>query len=73
MQAGVPIVPIVIRNAGDVMWRGSVLIRPGTVDVAVLAPIATDEWTADELDERIAEVRDQYLETLEDWPEDSGS
>jgi putative phosphoserine phosphatase/1-acylglycerol-3-phosphate O-acyltransferase len=68
MQAGVPIVPIVIRNAGDVMWRGSFLIRPGTVDVAVLAPIPTGDWTADELDERIGEVRDQYIETLEDWP-----
>jgi putative phosphoserine phosphatase/1-acylglycerol-3-phosphate O-acyltransferase len=68
MQAGVPIVPIVIRNAGDVMWRGSFLIRPGTVDVAVLAPIPTDDWTADELDSRIGAVRDQYIATLEDWP-----
>ena len=39
MQAQVPIVPIVIRNAGDVMWRGSFVIRPGTVDVEVLEPI----------------------------------
>jgi putative phosphoserine phosphatase/1-acylglycerol-3-phosphate O-acyltransferase len=69
MQAGVPIVPIVIRNAGDVMWRGSVLIRPGTVDVAVLPPIPTDDWTVEELGERIGEVRDQFLETLERWPE----
>ncbi|HWF35416.1 MAG TPA: HAD-IB family hydrolase [Solirubrobacteraceae bacterium] len=68
MQAGVPIVPIVIRNAGDVMWRGSVLIRPGTVDVAVLPPVSTDEWTAGELGARVDEVRDQFLETLEDWP-----
>ena len=68
MQAGVPIVPIVIRNAGDVMWRGSLLIRPGTVDVAVLPPIPTDDWTVEELDERIGEVRDQFLDTLEYWP-----
>jgi putative phosphoserine phosphatase/1-acylglycerol-3-phosphate O-acyltransferase len=68
MQAGVPIVPIVVRNAGDVMWRGSVLIRPGTVDVAVLPPIPTEDWTVGELDERIAEVREQFLDTLEHWP-----
>ncbi|MDQ6803952.1 MAG: 1-acyl-sn-glycerol-3-phosphate acyltransferase, partial [Actinomycetota bacterium] len=68
MQAGVPIVAIVIRNAGDVMWRGSVLIRPGTVDVAVLPPIPTDDWTVDGLGERIGEVRDQFIETLERWP-----
>jgi putative phosphoserine phosphatase/1-acylglycerol-3-phosphate O-acyltransferase len=68
MQAGVPIVPIVIRNAGDVMWRGSFLIRPGMVDVAVLAPIPTHDWALDELDERITGVRDQFLDTFENWP-----
>jgi len=30
LQARVPIVPIVIRNAGDVMWKRSPLIRKGT-------------------------------------------
>jgi hypothetical protein len=34
MQAGVPIVPVVIRNAGAAMWKGSPFIRKGTVDVA---------------------------------------
>jgi putative phosphoserine phosphatase/1-acylglycerol-3-phosphate O-acyltransferase len=68
MQGGVPIVPIVIRNAGDVMWRNSPLIRPGTVDVAVLEPIPTDGWTAGQLDDRVAEVRQLFLDTLERWP-----
>ena len=45
MQAGVPIVPIVIRNAGELMWRGSSLVRAGTVDVVVLPPVPTDDWT----------------------------
>lgn len=68
MQAGVPIVPIVIRNAGDVMWKNSPLIRKGTIDVAVLEPISTSRWKADELDERVAGVREIYLETLDNWP-----
>jgi putative phosphoserine phosphatase/1-acylglycerol-3-phosphate O-acyltransferase len=68
MQGGVPVIPIVIRNAGDVMWRGSFLIRPGTVDVAVLPPIPTDDWTVEELDERVGEVRARFLETFEHWP-----
>jgi putative phosphoserine phosphatase/1-acylglycerol-3-phosphate O-acyltransferase len=68
IQGGVPIVPIVIRNAGDVMWRGSLLIRPGTIDVAVLAPIITSDWKVEELDQRVAEVRQRFVETLEDWP-----
>jgi putative phosphoserine phosphatase/1-acylglycerol-3-phosphate O-acyltransferase len=68
MQGGVPIVPIVVRNAGDVMWRGSYLIRPGKIDIAVLPPIDTGEWEVDDLDRHVAEVREQFVRTLEDWP-----
>jgi putative phosphoserine phosphatase/1-acylglycerol-3-phosphate O-acyltransferase len=67
MQAQVPIVPIVIRNAGDVMWRGSFVIRPGTIDVEVLKPISTRAWKASELDERVAGVRELFAETIEAW------
>ncbi|MDQ1660114.1 MAG: putative phosphoserine phosphatase / 1-acylglycerol-3-phosphate O-acyltransferase [Blastococcus sp.] len=67
MQAGVPIVPIVIRNAGELMWRGATTIRSGTVQVRVLPPIPTTGWTVDELDERVAEVREQYLEAMGNW------
>ena len=68
MQARVPIVPIVIRNAGELMWRRSMVINPGTVDVAVLEPIPTDDWTVDDLDTRVGEVRQLFVDTLEDWP-----
>lgn len=67
MQAGVPIVPIVIRNAGELMWRGATTISPGTVQVRVLAPIPTADWTLEELDDRVAEVREQYVEALGNW------
>src|SRR5499427_991422 len=68
MQAGVPIVPIVIRNSGELMWRGATTIHAGTVQVAVLPPIATDGWDVDGLDEHIRQVRGQYLATLANWP-----
>jgi putative phosphoserine phosphatase / 1-acylglycerol-3-phosphate O-acyltransferase len=71
MQAGVPIVPVVLRNVGEVMWRGSQTIRPGTVEVAVLDPVDTDDWTADELDHRVAEVRSRFVATLANWPSPS--
>jgi putative phosphoserine phosphatase/1-acylglycerol-3-phosphate O-acyltransferase len=67
MQAGVPLVPVVIRNAGDVMWRGSLVIRPGTIDIAVQPPISTTGWKVEELDERIAEVHALFERTLEQW------
>jgi len=68
MQAGVPIVPIVIRNSGELMWRGATTIHAGTVQIAVLPPIATDGWDVDGLDEHIRQVRGQYLATLANWP-----
>ncbi len=68
MQAGVPIVPIVIRNSGELMWRGAATIHAGTVQIAVLPPIATDGWDVAGLDEHIRQVRGQYLAALANWP-----
>ena len=68
MQAQVPIVPIVIRNASAAMWRGARTVRPTTVDVAVLAPIDVESWSVEDLEERIAGVRQLYLDTLTRWP-----
>ena len=67
MQAGVPVVPIVIRNAGELQWRGSQVIRSGTVDVAVLPPVSVAGWRRHELDERVAEVRQLFIDALADW------
>lgn len=70
MAAGIPIVPIVIRNAEIIAARNSATMHPGTVDVAVFPPISVSDWTVDELADRIAEVRQLYLDTLADWPVD---
>jgi putative phosphoserine phosphatase/1-acylglycerol-3-phosphate O-acyltransferase len=68
MQAHVPMVPIVIRNAGEVMWRGAQTISAGTVEVAVLEPVDTSTWTTSTIDDHVAEVRGMFIETLADWP-----
>ncbi len=65
MAAGVPIVPIVFRNALDALPKHGVIIRPATVEVVIHPPIATTGWTADTLDQRIAAVRAMFVETLE--------
>jgi putative phosphoserine phosphatase/1-acylglycerol-3-phosphate O-acyltransferase len=70
MSAGIPIVPIIIRNAEVIAHRNSSTFNPGTVDVAVFPPIPVDDWTPDNLSERIAEVRQLYLDTLREWPFD---
>ncbi|HLX46845.1 MAG TPA: HAD-IB family hydrolase [Streptosporangiaceae bacterium] len=68
MQAGVPVVPIVIRNAGELMWRGSQLVRPGTVEVIVLPPVDTSGWTAAHVGQYAQDVREMFVRTLADWP-----
>jgi putative phosphoserine phosphatase/1-acylglycerol-3-phosphate O-acyltransferase len=68
VQAGVPVVPVVIRNAGEIMWRASMVARPGTVDVAVLPPVLTDGLGPDDVDDLADRVRQQFVETLDNWP-----
>jgi putative phosphoserine phosphatase/1-acylglycerol-3-phosphate O-acyltransferase len=71
MAAGLPIVPIVIRNSDSVAGRNAVKLNPGTVDIAVLPPVSVAGWTVLNLRERIAQVRTAYLETLAEWPTES--
>jgi putative phosphoserine phosphatase/1-acylglycerol-3-phosphate O-acyltransferase len=71
MQAGVPMVPVVIRNAGEIMPARSMLLVPGTVGVRVLPPIPTDDWTPDNLDEQVAVVESLFTDTLDAWGQPS--
>lgn len=64
MQAGVPIIPIVIHNAIDIAPKGQYTYRKGTVKVEVLPPIQTTDWTTATLNLHIADVRAQYLKAL---------
>ncbi|MGA6209659.1 HAD-IB family hydrolase [Nocardia testacea] len=68
-QAGVPLVPIVVRNSGRALWRRALIIRPGTIDVMILDPIDTSSWQPQDLDEQVAVVRRLYLDALERWPD----
>jgi putative phosphoserine phosphatase/1-acylglycerol-3-phosphate O-acyltransferase len=64
MQAGVPIVPVVIHNAIESQPKGEVLFRPANVQVEVLPPVDTGHWKAESLDRRVAEVRSMFLRAL---------
>ncbi|MFZ0070657.1 MAG: HAD-IB family hydrolase [Xanthobacteraceae bacterium] len=68
MQAGAPIVPVVIRNTYEVMPRGSLLFRPGTVQVCALPAIDVTTWKVGDLDRHVAEVQALFQRTLDDWP-----
>jgi putative phosphoserine phosphatase / 1-acylglycerol-3-phosphate O-acyltransferase len=64
MEAGVPIVPIVLKNAHDVMPRGKNVFNPTLVEVIVLEPVMTHEWTKENLDENINQIRSRFLKEL---------
>jgi putative phosphoserine phosphatase/1-acylglycerol-3-phosphate O-acyltransferase len=68
MAAGIPVVPIVIRNAEMIGGRNATRMNPGTVDVAVLEPIPVDDWTRQDLAKRIESVHQLYIDTLRNWP-----
>jgi putative phosphoserine phosphatase/1-acylglycerol-3-phosphate O-acyltransferase len=67
-DAGVPIVPIVIRNAGEIMWRNAKVAQEGTIEVVVHEPVPTASWTKADLDEWVPRMRRLYVDTLDDWP-----
>jgi len=67
-DAGVPIVPIVIRNAGEIMWRNAKVAQEGTIEVVVHEPVPTANWTKGDLDEWVPRLRQLYIDTLDDWP-----
>ena len=65
MQAGVPVVPIVIHNAIDVAPRGQFILRPATVKISVLPAVETTSWKATTMNQHMHEVRDMFLEELD--------
>jgi putative phosphoserine phosphatase/1-acylglycerol-3-phosphate O-acyltransferase len=68
LATGVPIVPVVIRNAELVAGRNASALNSGRVDVTVLPPVPTTDWTREDLRQRVNEIRQQYLDTLANWP-----
>jgi putative phosphoserine phosphatase / 1-acylglycerol-3-phosphate O-acyltransferase len=64
LAARVPIVPIVIHNADDVLPRGGWIMRAARVRVDVLPPVSTHGWDASRLEAHVESVRAQFLEAL---------
>jgi len=64
LQTGVPIVPVVVKNATELWPRGQNFVRPGTVQVEILKPISTKRWTRDSLDKHLDELYQKFLAAL---------
>lgn len=64
LAAGVPIVPIVLRNTLDALPKHGIIVRPATIEVVVHPPIPTADWKVEDIDRHVEDVRRLYLETL---------
>lgn len=68
LQAQVPIIAMVMKGQNEVLWRGSQVMRPGTIEVVVLPPIDTSGWKISTMSKHTDEVRNKFLHTLSHWP-----
>ncbi len=65
IQGGVPIIPIVIKNAYMAMPKGSKFFKPTHIEVVVLDPVDTSEWKLKNINTYVEEVRNLFLQELE--------
>lgn len=64
-QAGVPVVPVAIKNSDVLMGKGTGEARPGTIEMVFMRPIESVSRTSDEaIDELIAEARQAIADEL---------
>jgi putative phosphoserine phosphatase/1-acylglycerol-3-phosphate O-acyltransferase len=71
VSAGVPVVPIVLRNTGELMRPHARTIKSGTVDVCVLD--AVTGWSEERLGEQVETLRQRFVDTLASWPTEGGA
>lgn len=57
--------PVVIKNAYEILPPGEVIPRTGTVEVEVLEPIDTSNWKKETMEDHIADLRDRFLVALD--------
>jgi putative phosphoserine phosphatase / 1-acylglycerol-3-phosphate O-acyltransferase len=67
-RAGVPLVPVVLRNTAQLMPPSATAIRSGVVDVHVLEPVSTRRWKAGDVGRHAASLRARVQDTLDHWP-----
>ena len=63
--AGVPVVPVALRNSDVLMGKGTGEARAGTLEMLILPPVETIDRTTDEaINELISAVRESIAKQL---------
>jgi 1-acyl-sn-glycerol-3-phosphate acyltransferase len=64
-QAGVPVVPVAIKNSDVLMGKGTGEARSGTIEMILMSPVETVEVsTDDEMNQLVAGVRQKIAAEL---------
>ena len=65
VQAGVPIVPIALKNSDVLMGKGTGEAWPGTIDMVMMPPVDTS-WVKsdDDLDALVQQVQNSIMHEL---------
>ncbi len=66
IQAGAPVVPVVVYGTREIMPKGAWLVRPGTVHVHLLEPVPTIGYDYDHRHDLMNEVWQRMAKTLRD-------
>jgi 1-acyl-sn-glycerol-3-phosphate acyltransferase len=59
LKAGVPIVPVSIAGGREILPKGSLRLRAGTIGIVFAAPVETSTYTLETKDRLIATVRER--------------
>lgn len=66
MQAGVPVVPVALRNSDVLMGKGTGEARSGTIEMVIMSPVSTEGLSTDQdINNLIAGVRQSIESALE--------
>lgn len=61
LEAGVPVVPVVINDTRLVARKGTTVVVPGDVYVEILPPVSTEGYAENNIEQLIEQVRGQIV------------
>ncbi len=70
IKSRVPVIPLVIHGARAIMPRGRKKVRPGAVEIEILPPVETTDYTIKDKDALMNDIREIMLDAFENRNED---
>ena len=64
IETGLPIVPIVVKNAHKRWPSKTTLLYPGTYEIDILEKVDTSDWKKESLEQHIEEIHQIYVQHL---------